>query len=86
MTKGILLCNNILRNGNSFKYGWLIKTDINGNVLWDKKFGNGIYECYILGIDKTFDGGLIISGGIASIDKMHDPMFIKLNACGEVEW
>jgi hypothetical protein len=40
--KGYTICGSILKDASHFKYGWLIKTDINGNELWNKKFGDGI--------------------------------------------
>jgi hypothetical protein len=83
---GYFICGSILKNAETFEYGWLIKTDINGNILWDKKFGESSYENYFSDFDKTSDNGLIISGSTAQQDVEQDPLFIKLNACGEIEW
>jgi hypothetical protein len=77
---GYLICGSILKDGSTFKYGWLIKTDINGIILWDKKFGDGIHENYFLDFDKTIDNGLIISGGTSQEDVNIDPLFIKINS------
>ena len=41
---------------------WLIKTDINGNVEWDKTFGNSETWNMAHSIDLTFEGGFIIAG------------------------
>ncbi|MDP1622550.1 MAG: T9SS type A sorting domain-containing protein [Bacteroidales bacterium] len=69
------------------KIGWIIKLDVNGNVLWDKKLGNGERMWEIQGIDETSDGGLILTGGADTLDySWYDPWVTKLNACGEVEW
>jgi len=83
---GYLICGSIMKDASHFKYGWLIKTDINGNVLWDKKFGEASYENYFLDFDKTSDHGLIISGATAQQDIERDPLFVKLDHCGEIEW
>jgi len=84
--KGALICGSIMKDASHFKYGWLIKTDINGNILWDTKFGDPTVENFFLDFDKTLDNGIIISGATAQQDIERDPLFIKLNPCGEIEW
>lgn len=66
---------------------WIIKTDINGEKLWEKKIGNGTDLCGLHNIYQTSDGGYILSGGTTLSDYTHgDTFFMKLNACGEEEW
>ncbi len=74
-------------SGGLLKTGWIIKLDVNGNVLWDKKLGNGVRMWEIEGIDETPDGGLILTGGADTLDNTwYDPWVTKLDACGEIEW
>ena len=54
--KGYILSGSI----NSSKYGWIIKTDINGNELWDIKVGDGINLTGTENIEKTDDHGFIL--------------------------
>lgn len=84
--KGYTICGSILKDASHFKYGWLIKTDINGNELWNKKFGDGSVENSFYDFDKTNDNGFILSGSTAQYDIEIDPLFVKLNSCGEIEW
>jgi len=84
--KGYFICGSILRNASKFKYGWLIKSDLNGNLIWDKKFGDPSVENFFLDFDKTSDNGLVLSGGTAQEDIERDPLFIKLDPCGDIEW
>jgi hypothetical protein len=84
--KGFIIGGDILANPNKFKYAWLIKTDINGNELWDKKYGNGIDQNIMTSCVKTPDFGIIASGLTTIEDLQFDPFFFKLNNCGEVEW
>jgi hypothetical protein len=68
-------------------YAWLLKTDINGSILWEKKIYNSEYAIATNDINRTEDGGLILIGSTSKYDPgEYDIMFIKLNACGEKEW
>ncbi len=84
--KGYNICGSILKDASHFKFGWLIKTDINGNEIWNKKFGNWNVENSFYDFDKTTDNGFIISGSTAQYDIEIDPLFVKVNQCGEIEW
>jgi len=84
--KGYNICGSILRDASHFKYGWLIKTDINGNMLWNKKFGDGSVENSFYDFDKTSDKGFVLSGSTAQYDIEIDPLFVKIDPCGEIEW
>jgi hypothetical protein len=65
----------------------LIKTDVNGNVIWDKKIGNGTSYNAISRVERTLDNGLILSGGTTQFNSPNfDPFIMKLNKCGELEW
>ena len=83
--KGYLISG--VKNKGLSGFGWIQKTSINGNALWNKSYGNigkrnGFGEALI-----TNDGGFICIG---SSDKIYsncmDPMVTKINACGEKEW
>lgn len=86
--KGYLLSNWNYLNASYTNYGWLVKTDINGNILWTKTYGDGEYAMYFSKAIRTTDNGILISGSIGKYDNVysHDPLFLKLNPCGEVEW
>jgi hypothetical protein len=83
---GFLIGGATLKNSSQFKFGFLIKTDINGNQLWDKKFGNYQVENFFTDFDTTDDHGLILCGATDQEDYARDPLFVKLNPCGEIEW
>ncbi|NOX85497.1 MAG: T9SS type A sorting domain-containing protein [Chlorobi bacterium] len=75
-------------SGQQVNYGILIKTDINGQVLWEKKIGavpkpgktGGGY------VKQLTDGSYIITGTTYIYDVYGDAYFLKLNVCGEKEW
>jgi hypothetical protein len=69
------------------RYIYLIKTDINGNILWNKKFGDSIHKYYASNAEITIDNGLIISGATTKYSSGDfDPVFIKTDVYGEIEW
>ena len=84
--QGYIIAGNIYNPTYYVRYTWIIKTDINGEILWEKKIGNGVDEFGLLDMIKTKDNGLAIIGGTTKYDSDFDPMIIKLNYCGEIEW
>jgi hypothetical protein len=84
--KGFYICGSTLKDGSHFKFGWLIRTDINGNQLWQKKIGHYSQENFTYDIFQTKHNEILLSGGTSKLDIECDPLFIKLNPCGEIEW
>jgi len=83
--KGYLIISNIAV-ANYHRYIWLIKTDIDGNILWEKKIGEGSYRYYIDDINQTYDGGYILIFRSSKYDVDYDPVVMKLDPCAEIEW
>jgi hypothetical protein len=84
--KGYLLVNTIRPDGITEIWTWLVKTDINGEILWEKYIGDGVNNTGFHYIYQTSDGGFILGGATYKLDNLADPIFMKLNACGEKEW
>ncbi len=68
------------------KFGWIFKTDINGEMLWDKKIGELGDKTAVDDIYQSLDGGYILIGNTKKLDAWYDPFVMKLNACGEKQW
>ena len=70
------------------EYCWLIKTDINGEVLWNKVLGNGNDLLVISSDVKTNSLGETYLVGLTNSYNTndYDPIIMKLNSCGEKEW
>lgn len=66
--------------------GWIVKTDINGNVLWDKVLG--IDPDQVITEKTIFDeqGNMYLFGTMLQDIEPFWPLVIKLNACGEKQW
>jgi len=88
---GIILLSENLGNGIR-RSGWLIKTDINGNVLWERLIGRP--EQYLSltdNMEPTSDSGVVVAMSTRFFEQdpfgfYDDPVFIKLNKCGQLDW
>ena len=63
---------------------WLIKTNQNGNVIWNKTFG-GTNNDYGRSVQKTSDGGYIIGGETYGVNG-SDFYLIKTDSNGNKQW
>jgi hypothetical protein len=81
---GFLMAGNFEINNQL--WSWLIKTDINGNILWEKVIEGGDYWAGILAVEQTSDGSILLCGYIYSDAGAYEPYVMKLNSCGEKEW
>src|ERR1017187_616644 len=64
----------------------IYKTDVNGNILWQRIISDSALSPQLGGIVCTKDGGLIITGAINNTDSTMDNFLMKINPCGRVEW
>jgi hypothetical protein len=65
---------------------WLIKTDANGNKIWDRTFG-GSSSDYAYAVQQTSDGGYILAGATYSFGVgASDAWLIKTDANGKKQW
>ena len=84
--KGYIILGNYLSQNFVQKASWIIKTDVNGEILWEKVLSN-IALNKSFGLDQTLNGGFIICGGIwRQGNNFSEPFVVKLNVCGEKEW
>ncbi|MCF8236073.1 MAG: T9SS type A sorting domain-containing protein [Bacteroidales bacterium] len=64
---------------------WIIKTDVNGEVLWSK-FIISNENIYLESIDCSNRGEIILTGAYLELDEHGDPFILKLDSCGNKAW
>ena len=71
-----------LISGNYAQYnGWLIKTDINGSLLWDKVFYSKFEHMLGEAVAQNSNGEIAIAGHLGG-----NAFVAKLDKCGELAW
>jgi len=65
--------------------GWLIKTDSDGNMIWNKTFADG-YDITLHSIKQTSDGGYIIAGRKSAMANDACMWLIKADSDGNILW
>jgi hypothetical protein len=64
---------------------WLIKTDAQGNIKWQKQFDGGRVD-YGHCVHETDDGGLVISGSFDWYEEVNALWLIKTDLAGNKQW
>jgi hypothetical protein len=83
---GYILCGSTETHKAAEPNIWLIKTDADGNKLWDKAFESGD-EAHGSSAQQTTDGGYIVCGSIEIHSKSEtDIWLIKTDADGNKLW
>jgi hypothetical protein len=74
--------------GNAADYGWLIKTDSEGNLQWNATFPQSIGSAALSTIIQTQDEGYLIGGNYnPAFGSSHSHAWIiKTNPVGVIEW
>jgi hypothetical protein len=75
---------NLIKNNYFFPLRskiWIIKTDSNGNLTWDKKIGTGFGRC----VKQTTDNGFILTGQKGAYNKPEGVILIKTDENGDTK-
>ena len=66
---------------------FLIKTDVNGNLLWDKRFGTPALIEQGYSVLQTSDGGFLVGGTVIdALTEKSTGILIKTDAGGDTIW
>jgi hypothetical protein len=64
---------------------WLVKTDSNGEEIWNKTYGGENSE-YAYFVQQTNDNGYIIAGSAYSSGTEFDMWLVKTDSSGNMQW
>jgi hypothetical protein len=81
---GYIICGDKDAGGSDEYDIWLLKTDSDGKLLWDKIFGGFNYDRG-WSVQQTSDGGYVIAGDTFAGPRI-DGLLIKTDSNGEKEW
>jgi hypothetical protein len=83
---GFIIAGETESYGAGGKDAWLIKTDSNGNKVWDKTYGTASWDQWI-SVQQTSDEGYILTGDTAGLGAGGlDLWLMKVDAYGNEEW
>jgi len=71
--------------GAGSKDFWLLKTDADGNMLWNRTYGGSSYEDFYAA-HCTSDGGYIVTGWSSSFGVNTDAWVVRTDANGDSLW
>jgi hypothetical protein len=67
--------------------GWVLKTDSQGNEIWNNTYGTYMTSDVFLSISKTNDAGYILAGAKPYYTySPSDAWLVKINEIGDQEW
>nr|QNO50754.1 hypothetical protein HAICDJOK_00014 [Methanosarcinales archaeon ANME-1 ERB6] len=65
---------------------WVVKTDSNGNMQWDKTLGGTDWDV-AYSVQQTTDGGYILAGYTDSYGAgLDDALLVKIDSNGSIQW
>ena len=83
---GYIICGNNRSKGAGGPDYWLIKTDSQGNIQWDKTYGNANHE-HGYQAKQTKDNGYIITGhSVIKQETFEEILVIKTDSEGNINW
>ena len=86
VSDGVLLAGRTESNGLGGTDAWLMKVDMEGEIIWEKTYGWGKYDDF-RDIENALDGTFIIAGITKSIGNgSGDIWVLNVTSDGEVLW
>lgn len=82
---GYVIAGSTRSSGNGGSDAYLIKTDANGALQWQKTYG-GTGDDQVNSINATADGGYVISGWTRSYWSNMEIFLVKTDASGNLQW
>jgi len=66
---------------------WLFKIDADGNLLWERYYGDASYDQEAYAVAATTDGGFVLTGYTAGLGSPYKDIWVaKTDPCGLIQW
>ncbi len=86
LSDGYLIAGHTKSIGNGNQDFYLIKTDFEGNLVWERSYGTENLE-YCTDVIVTPDGGFLLIGtGVQNITSGEDWWLVKTDNAGNIQW
>ncbi len=83
LSDGTLVATGLTTISSEGNAGWLIKTDGDGNLLWQRKYNKNNQTDLFYGVLATEDGGFLLSGQAINEDNnTQDAWLLKVDSIG----
>ncbi len=83
--EGLLIIGDTTSNrGNDFD-AWLLKLDKNGQIMWQKKYGD-IFNNHAFAASITYDGYYVAGATVSQENSSYDLWVLKLDFLGNIVW
>ena len=84
--RGYILAGSVSSEIGAPPVGWLVKTDLQGKMLWNRSYGQN--NSAILTITQTSDGGYVFAGttGGNGVIGSKNAWIVKIDEAGNMEW
>jgi hypothetical protein len=82
---GFVLFGLTYSNANDESQAWVVKLDANGNVVWNKTYGNATYTAATAGVLAP-DGNYMVAGYTNSRGDNYDFLLMQIDPSGNMIW
>jgi hypothetical protein len=82
---GYVVCGFTGSFGAGYEDFWLVKTDSNGNMAWNRTYG-GKNSDYAYSVQQTSDNGYIMAGDTYSLGAGLEVWLVKTDFSGNMQW
>ncbi|MEZ4984582.1 MAG: hypothetical protein R2795_06050 [Saprospiraceae bacterium] len=73
-------------SANNFNYGYIIKSDFNGDTLWTRTISAGPFDNELRAVTELPDGSIVATGLSSLTESTPGILVVKLSADGDLIW
>src|SRR5215217_2670114 len=86
LTDGLAICGSVVDSATDDINAWLIRTNLNGDTLWTRQYGDMTINNNPTQIVPSPDKGFLMAGGIYNVITNTDAWLLKTDSLGTLQW